>query len=141
VPPEQCGVLLAVRRYFASDKFLKWLLNFFAAVRAVVEFFADRVAAEFTQQPGFFLRGREFPTEFVLGPVAAFTQNERLAFFDPGHRDEKDLKIVIDAPAIGLVQTAYRTTPGILIYDLYFWGYADYKKHFKRLTRMPLVCK
>jgi len=101
----------------------------------------DRGPAGSTQQPGFFLRGRKFPTEFVLGPVAAFTNNERLTFFNPGYRDEKDLKIMIDALFIGLVQTAHRTTPGILVYNFYFWGYADYKKHFKRWTRIPLVCR
>ena len=89
----------------------------------------DRGPAGSTQQPGFFLRGRKFPTDFVLGPVAAFTNNERRTFFNPGYRDEKDLKIMIDAFVIGLVQAANRATFGILVQNFRFWGYADDKEH------------
>jgi len=34
-----------------------------------------------------------------------------------------------DALVIGLVQTANRTTSGVLVQNLFFWGYADYKEH------------
>jgi hypothetical protein len=87
--------------------------NLLPTIGAIIKPFVDRVAATFTQQAGLLLIGRKFPIEFAPGPVAAFTQNERVAFFDPGHRNEKDLKIVIDALVICLVQTAHRTTPGI----------------------------
>jgi len=70
-----------------------------------------------------------FTTEFVFGPMAAFTNDEGRAFFDPDHRNEQDLKIVIDALVIGLVQAANRATLGILIQNLRFWGYADDKEH------------
>ena len=88
-----------------------------------------RIPAIFAQQAGFLLIGRKFPIEFVLGPMTAFAQNEGLAFFDPGHRNEKDLKIMIDALVIGLVQAANRTTSGVLVQNLCFWRYADYKEH------------
>ena len=88
-----------------------------------------RICAIFTQKAGFLLIGRKFPIEFVLGPMTAFAQDEGLAFFDPGHRNEKDLKIMIDALVIGLVQTANRTTSGVLVQNLRFGGYADNKKH------------
>jgi len=70
-----------------------------------------------------------FTTEFVFGPIAAFTNDEGRAFFDPDHRNEQDLKIMIDALVIGLVQAANRATCGILVQNLGFWGYADYKEH------------
>ena len=83
----------------------------------------------FTQQAGFFLVRRLIPLEFVFGAMTAFTQDEGLAFFDPNHRDEEDLKIMIDAFVIGLVQAANRATLGILVQNLRFGGYADYKEH------------
>ena len=70
-----------------------------------------------------------FTTEFVFGPIAAFTNDEGRAFFDPDHRNKQDLKIMIDALVIGLVQAANRATFGILVQNLGFWGYADYKEH------------
>jgi len=70
-----------------------------------------------------------FATEFVFGPMAAFTNDEGFAFFDPGHRNEEDLKIMIDAFVIGLLQAAYRTAPGLFIQNLGFWVYADDKEH------------
>jgi len=70
-----------------------------------------------------------FTTEFVLGPMAAFTNDEGLAFFDPGHRNEKYLKIMIDAFGIGLMQTANGATFGILVQNFCFWRYADDKEH------------
>jgi len=70
-----------------------------------------------------------FATEFVFGPMAAFTYDEGLAFFDPGHRNEEDLKIMIDAFVIGLVQAASRATFGILVQNLRFWAYAEDKEH------------
>ena len=94
----------------------------------------DRVGAGFTQQSGFFMRRREFPTEFAPASVAAFTHDERFTLFNPDYRDKKDLKIMIDALFIGLGQTALWTTPGILVYNFYFWEYADYKKHVKQLA-------
>jgi hypothetical protein len=36
---------------------------------------------------------------------------------------------MIDAFVVSLVQTANRTTPGILVQNLRFWGYTDYKEH------------
>ena len=88
-----------------------------------------RVRAIFAQKSGFLLIGRKFRIEFIFGPMATFALNEGIAFFDPGHRYEKNLKVVIDALVVGLVQTANRTTPGILVQNLRFWGYADYKEH------------
>jgi hypothetical protein len=73
--------------------------------------------------------GRKFLIEFIFGLMAAFAQDEGLTFFDPDHRNEKNLKVVIDALVVGLVQTANRTTSGILVQNLRFWGYADYKEH------------
>ena len=70
-----------------------------------------------------------FTTEFVFGPMAAFTNDEGFAFFDPDHRNEEDLKIMIDAFVIGLVQAANRATFGSLVQNFRFWGYADDKEH------------
>ena len=69
------------------------------------------------------------PFEFVFGPMATFTYDKGLSFFDPGHRNEEDLKIMIDAFVIGLVQAANRTTSGLLVQNLRLWGYAENKKH------------
>ena len=90
----------------------------------------DRAAAVFTQQAGFFLVGRLIPFEFVFGAMAAFTQDEGLAFFDPDHRNEEDLKIMIDAFVIGLVQAANRTPSGIFVQNLRFWVYTEDKEHY-----------
>jgi hypothetical protein len=89
----------------------------------------DRASAMFTQKPGFFLVGRLIPFEFILGAMTALALDEGLAFFDPGDRNEKYLKVMIDALVIGLVQTATRATTGILVQNLCFWRYANYKKH------------
>jgi hypothetical protein len=70
-----------------------------------------------------------FTTEFVFGPIAAFTNDEGRSFFDPDHRNEQDLKIMIDALVIGLVQAANRAALGILVQNLGFCGYAEYKEH------------
>ena len=61
--------------------------------------------------------------------MAAFAQDEGCAFFDPCHRDEKYLKIMIDTLVICLVQTTGGATPGVLVKHLRFRGYADYKEH------------
>ena len=63
--------------------------------------------------------------------MAAFTLDKGFAFFDPGHRDKKYLKIMIDALVIGLVQSADRTAPGIFVKHLRFRGYAEDKEHFR----------
>ena len=89
----------------------------------------DRASAMFTQQAGFFLVGRLIPLEFVFGAMTAFTEDEGLAFFDPDHRNEKDLKIMIDAFVIGLVQAANRTPSGIFVQNLRFWVYTEDKEH------------
>ena len=83
----------------------------------------------FAQKAGFFLVGRLIPFELIFGAVAAFTQDEGFAFFDPGYRNEEDLKIMIDAFVIGLVQAANRATFGILVQNFRFWGDADNKEH------------
>ena len=80
----------------------------------------DRASAMITQKAGFFLVGRLIPFEFILGAMTAFALDEGLAFFDSGDRNEKNLKVMIDALAIGLVQTANRATSGILIQNLRF---------------------
>ena len=84
----------------------------------------------FTQKPGFLLVGRLIPFEFILGAMTVFAQDEGLAFFDPGHRNEEDLKIMIDALVIGLVQAANRTPSGQFIQNLRFWFYAEDKEHY-----------
>ena len=89
----------------------------------------DRASAMFTQQAGFFLVRRLIPLEFVFGAMTAFTENEGLAFFDPDHRNEEDLKIMIDAFVIGLVQAANRTPSGIFVQNLRFWVYTEDKEH------------
>jgi hypothetical protein len=89
----------------------------------------DRVPAIFAQKACFLLMGRKFPLEFVFGPMTTFTQDEGFAFFHPGERNEKNLKVMIDAFVIGLVQTANRTTSGILVQNFRFWGYSEYKEH------------
>jgi hypothetical protein len=89
----------------------------------------DRVAAIFAQKACFLLMGRKFPLKFIFCPMATFTHNEGLAFFHSGNRNEKNLKIMIDALVIGLVQTANRTTSGILVQHFRFWGYSEYKEH------------
>jgi len=89
----------------------------------------NRAAAVFAQKPGFLLIRRKFPFEFILGAMAAFTQNEGLAFFNPGDRNEKYLKVMIDALVIGLVQTANRATHGIFVQNLCFRGYSNDKEH------------
>lgn len=89
----------------------------------------DRASAMFTQQAGFFLVGRLIPLEFVFGAMTAFTEDEGLAFFDPDHRNEEDLKIMIDAFVIGLVQAANRTSSGIFVQNLRFWVYTEDKEH------------
>jgi hypothetical protein len=89
----------------------------------------DRASAMFTQQAGFFLVGRLIPLEFVFGAMTAFTEDEGLAFFDPDHRNEEDLKIMIDAFVIGLVQAANRTPSGIFVQKLRFWVYTEDKEH------------
>ena len=61
--------------------------------------------------------------------MASFTLDEGLAFFDPGHRDKKYLKIMIDTLVIGLVQSTVGTAQGIFVQHLRFRGYADYKEH------------
>jgi hypothetical protein len=90
----------------------------------------DRAAAVFAQQAGFLLVGRWVPFEFVFGAMAAFTQHEGLAFFDPNHRNEEDLKIMIDAFVISLLQAANRTPPGIFVQNLRFWAYTEDKEHY-----------
>ena len=90
----------------------------------------NRAAAIFAQQAGFLLVGGVIPLEFVFGAMAAFADDEWLAFFDPGHRNEKYLKIMIDALVIGLMQAADRTTPGLFVQNFRLWRYADYKEHF-----------
>ena len=90
----------------------------------------NRASAVFTQQAGFLLVGGVIPLEFIFGAMAALADDERLAFFDPGHRNEENLKIMIDAFVIGLVQAANRTTPGLFIQNLRLWGYADNKEHY-----------
>ena len=89
----------------------------------------DRISAIPAQKAGFILIGCIIAFEFILGAMAAFTYDEGFAFFDPGHWNEEDLKIVIDALVIGLLQTANRTTPWILVQHLRFRGYADNKEH------------
>ena len=89
----------------------------------------NRAAAIFAQQAGFLLVGGVIPLEFILGAMAAFADDERRALFDPGHRNEKYLKIMIDALVIGLMQAANRTTPGLFVQNFRLWRYADNKKH------------
>jgi len=89
----------------------------------------DRASAMFTQKAGFFLVRRLIPLEFVFGAMTAFAQDEWRAFFDPDHRNEEDLKIVIDAFVIDLVQAANRAALGILVQNFRFWGYAEDKEH------------
>ena len=89
----------------------------------------NRTAAIFAQQAGFLLIGGVIPLEFVFGAMAAFADDERLALFDSGYRNEENLKIMIDALVISLLQTADRTTPGLFVQNLRLWGYADNKKH------------
>ena len=89
----------------------------------------DRASAMFTQQAGFFLVGRLIPLEFVFGAMTAFTEDEGRAFFNPDHRNEEDLKIMIDAFVIGLVQAANRTPSGIFVQNLRFWVYTEDKEH------------
>ena len=108
---------------------MRWLLDFFAAIGAVVKPPVDRAAAVFAQQAGFLLVGRLVPFEFVFGAMAAFTQHEGFAFFDPDHRNEEDLKIMIDAFVIGLLQATNRTPPGIFVQDFRFWAYTEDKEH------------
>jgi hypothetical protein len=100
-------------------------LDFLAAIGAIIKPPVNRAAAIFTQQTGFLLVGGVIPLEFIFGAMAAFTDDERLAFFDPDHRNEKYLKIMIDALVIGLLQAANRTTPGLLVQNLRFWRYAN----------------
>jgi hypothetical protein len=69
------------------------------------------------------------PFEFVFGAMTAFAEHEGFAFFDPDHRNEEDLKIMIDAFVIGLVEAANRAPSGIFVQNLRFWGYADNKEH------------
>ena len=64
--------------------------------------------------------------------MAALTLDKGFAFFDPRHRNEKYLKIVVDALVIGLMKTANRTTPGGLVECLRFGGNAEDKEHDKR---------
>lgn len=90
----------------------------------------NRAAAIFTQQAGFFLVGGVIPLEFIFGAMAAFANDEGFAFFNPGHRNEKNLKIMIDTLVVGLVQAANRTTPGLFVQNLRLWGYADNKEHY-----------
>jgi hypothetical protein len=61
--------------------------------------------------------------------MASFTQDKGLALFNPGHRNEKYLKIMIDTLVISLVQATDGATPWILVKHLRFRGYADYKEH------------
>ena len=62
--------------------------------------------------------------------MAAFTNDEGFAFFYPDHRNEEDLKIMIDAFVIGLVQAANRTPSGIFVQNLRFWVYTEDKEHW-----------
>ena len=62
--------------------------------------------------------------------MAAFTLQKGFAFFNPGHRDEKYLKIMIDALVVGLVQSADGTAPGIFVKHFRFRGYAEDKEHY-----------
>ena len=87
------------------------------------------ISTVFTQQACFFLIGRKFPIEFVSGAMAAFALDKRFAFFDPRHRNEKYLKIMVDALVIGLMKTANRTTPGGFVKRLCFGGNAEDKEH------------
>ena len=89
----------------------------------------DRASAMSTKQAGFFLVRRLIPLEFVFSAMTAFTEDEGLAFFDPDHRNEEDLKIMIDAFVIGLVQAANRTPSGIFVQNLRFWVYTEDKEH------------
>ena len=89
----------------------------------------DRIPAEFAQQPGLFLIRRWVPFEFIFRSVTTLANGEGLAFFDPDHRNEEDLKIMIDAFVIGLVQAANRTSSGIFVQNLRFWVYTEDKEH------------
>jgi hypothetical protein len=87
-----------------------------------------------------------FAAEFAFGPMAAFTNDEGLAFFDPGYRKEEDLKIMINAFAIGLMQAANGAAPGIFVQNLRFWGDADDKEHgitvkikFRRVRNLTAI--
>ena len=62
--------------------------------------------------------------------MAVFTLDKGLTFFDPGNRDEKYLKIMVDTLVIGLVQPADGTAPGVFVKHFRFGGYTEYKKHF-----------
>ena len=105
-------------------------LQLLAAVWTIEKSPVDRIAAEFAKQPGLFLIWRWVPFEFVLCSVTAITNGERLAFFDPDHRDKKNVQVMVDPGLIGLLQTTDSASPRIIINYLGFGGYAgNEKKH------------
>ena len=62
--------------------------------------------------------------------MTAFTQDERLPRFNLQNRNEKQIKVIINPHLIRLVQTAFGTSSGGVVYFPGFWGYAaDKKKH------------
>ena len=90
----------------------------------------NRIAAEFAQQPGFFLIRRRVPFEFILRSVATLTNGERLSFFDPDNRNKKNVQVMVNPRLIRLLQTTDSTSLRVIINYFGFWGYAgNEKKH------------
>jgi len=59
----------------------------------------------------------------------AITHDERITFFNSQKRDKKETEVVIHPLKIGLVQTANRAAPRVLVQYLRFWRYAGDKDH------------
>ena len=107
--------------------------EFFTTIWTVEEAFVDRVPTIFAQKAGLFLVGRLVSFEFIFSAVTAITNCEWLALFNPHHRDEKYVQVMVDPCFISLLETADRTSPGEFLNDFRFRGYAgNKKKHYLR---------
>ena len=70
----------------------------------------------------------------MAGFCATFTRNKLFPLLYPQNRNEKEIEVVINSHPIGLVQSAERTPPWILINFFGFWRYSGYEDHVVRLT-------
>ena len=74
---------------------------------------------------------RKIRAKFRNRFFAAITHDEWFPFFNPQKRDKKKTEIVIYPFKVGLMQTADRAPPGILVQYLRFGRYAGDKDHIK----------
>ena len=104
-------------------------LNSFAAVWTVFKILIQR---PFAKRTGFILITGlpwKIRVKFRDCLFTAITHDEWFAFFNSQERDKKETEVVIHPFKIGLVQTAHRAPPRVLVQYLCFGRYAGDKDH------------